>query len=164
MYSNHKHYHLCKPMVVSTDTSYFLAVEGPFYADNNNNDGKILKSMLSASSPFASFLDPDDILLLDRGFRDSLSTVEDLGLKHLMPNLLKKKQFTTEEGNESRKCTKIRWQVEAAHGKVKAKFPIFHSVCPDPYFDLIGVWYQISCAIFNKFFPRIKMFLEMKIN
>lgn len=155
LYSNHKHYHLCKPMAVTTDTCYHVAVGGPYYADNNNNDGKILKSMLSANSDFANFLDPDDILILDRGFRDSISTIEELNVKHLMPHFLKKKQkqFTTEEGNESRKCTKIRWQVEAAHGKIKAKFPIFNSVFPVPYFDLVGPWYQICCALFNKYFP-----------
>lgn len=154
-WSNHKHYNLGKPMVVSTDTSYFLAAEGPYYADNNNNDGKILKSMLTPPSSFATFLEPEDILLLDRGFRDAIPTLDELNLKHLMPHLLskKQKQFTTEEGNESRKCTKIRWQVEAAHGKVKAKFPIFNSTFPVPYFDLVGPWYQICCAIFNKFFP-----------
>ncbi|XP_021965136.1 uncharacterized protein LOC110860413 [Folsomia candida] len=159
-YSNHKLRNLCKPMVVTTDTGYILAADGPYYGDNNNNDGRILKSMLTPSPglpteeySLLSFLRPRDKATLDRGFREAIPRLEELEIDHMMPLFLEKdqKQFTTEQANESRRCTKIRWKVEGAHGRVKAKFPIFNSVLRAQY--LVGPWLKICCAFMNAFSP-----------
>ncbi|CAF3845452.1 unnamed protein product [Rotaria sp. Silwood1] len=50
-----------------------------------------------------------DILVVDRGFRDSISVMQALGLDVAMPPFLDgKRQFSSEEANQSRCITKVR--------------------------------------------------------
>lgn len=61
-----------------------------------------------------NWLQDDDIILLDRGFRDAVPTMQTLGFHVQMPSFLNgKKQFTTEEANQSRLVTANRWVVES---------------------------------------------------
>ena len=48
---------------------------------------------------------------MDRGFRDSLELLEELGIKAHMPYFMKKgdKQMPTEEANATRLVTKVRY-------------------------------------------------------
>jgi hypothetical protein len=50
----------------------------------------------------------NDIVILDRGFRDALPFLEEIGIKGEMPKFLKKgeKQMSTEDANLSRLVTK----------------------------------------------------------
>ena len=58
--------------------------------------------------------------MVDRGFRDSISVMQALGLDVAMPPFLDgKKQFSAEEANQSRCITKVRWVVEAANRRIK---------------------------------------------
>jgi len=74
-----------------------------------NNDHPILRRMLEESE-FSSFFQPNDVLVLDRGFRDSIEGLNSRQYKTFMPNLIfqakGQKQFTTEEANESRRVNK----------------------------------------------------------
>jgi len=56
-------------------------------------------------SDFNTFFRPQDTLVLDRGFRDSIENLHSLQYKTFMPNLLAKgqQQFTAAEANESRR-------------------------------------------------------------
>jgi hypothetical protein len=57
----------------------------------------------------------DVILLLDRGFRDAIPTMETLGFRVSMPNFLNgKKQLITEEAKQSRLVTANRWVIESS--------------------------------------------------
>ncbi|CAC5368984.1 unnamed protein product [Mytilus coruscus] len=55
-----------------------------------------------------SWLQKDDVVIVDRGFRDSIDLLDELGIQTEMPSFLKKgqSQFTTEESNTSRLITK----------------------------------------------------------
>lgn len=92
-----------------------------------NNDAGILKSILSKLPSDSPWLKPGDHHVLDRGFRDVIQNLEELGVKTHMPALLLKteKQFTAKEGNESRRVTLVRWLVEAVNGRIKQKFRFF---------------------------------------
>jgi len=92
----------------------------PYYDGKNNNDN-ILNSALSFESlHLRNWLTSDDILVVDRGFRDSIELIEDLGLIAKMSHFLQNKhQHTTEEANESRLITSVRWIVEAINGIIK---------------------------------------------
>ncbi|CAC5410204.1 unnamed protein product [Mytilus coruscus] len=70
-----------------------------------------------------SWLQKDDVVIVDRGFRDSIDLLEELEIQTEMPSFLKKgqSQFTTEESNTSRLITKIRWVVESANGRIKTR-------------------------------------------
>lgn len=61
------------------------------------------------------------MVIVDRGFRDAVTFMEENGLQVHMPFYLPrgKKQHSTTEANISRMVTKVRWVVESANGKVK---------------------------------------------
>jgi hypothetical protein len=124
-YSNHKYRNLEKLMILILPSGYILEAAGMYGADNDNNDAKILQHMLK-SSPLLEFLNPNDHMIVDRGFRDCVDDLEDSGLQVLMPKLLQKQkkrtitvpdesvsvaptrakskqQFSTADANESRK-------------------------------------------------------------
>lgn len=53
----------------------------------------------------------DDIMIVDCGFLDSAGVLSELGINMEMPSFLQKgqKQHTTEEANNSRLITKVRF-------------------------------------------------------
>ncbi|CAG2244374.1 unnamed protein product [Mytilus edulis] len=55
-----------------------------------------------------SFVNENDIFVVDRGFRDSISLLEELGIKAAMPTFMKKgeKQMSDADANTSRMVTK----------------------------------------------------------
>ena len=62
------------------------------------------------------WLTDDDVILLDRGFRDATPTMKMLGFRVAIPNFLNgRTQLTTEEANQSRFLTANRWVIE--HGE-----------------------------------------------
>jgi len=74
-----------------------------------------------------------------------------------MPSLLQKKmkQFTTNDGNNSRRVTMLRWLVESVNGRLKNVFKFFDSTIPITYIPLLGSLFRISCALSNAFFPPL---------
>ena len=52
---------------------------------------------------------PSDIFVVDRGFRDSVALLKDLGIQAEIPAFMKRgeKQMSTEEANTSRLVTKV---------------------------------------------------------
>jgi hypothetical protein len=55
------------------------------------------------------FVKDNDIFVVDRGFRDSLTLLEDLGIKAAMSSFMKKdeKQMSDIDANTSRMVTKV---------------------------------------------------------
>ena len=105
----HKNRPLVKPMMVCTTTGYILGVFGQYYADYRNNDAAITKHIFQRNiDDIKTWLKDDDILVVDRGFRDCLEFLHHLGHKTEMPYFLPKgrKQHTTLESNSSRFVTK----------------------------------------------------------
>ena len=91
-------------MVVVTTTGQFVAILGPYIA--RNNDASILNHMLKCNiNDIKGFVKDNDIFVVDRGFRDSLTLQEDLGIKAAMPSFMKKgeKQMSDIDANTSRK-------------------------------------------------------------
>lgn len=111
-YSLHKGRPLVKPMVIVTTTGHFVNIIGPYLADGKNNDAAILNHILKSNiDDVKDFLEEGDVLVVDRGFRDSLELLEDLGIHAKMPALMTKgqKQLQSDEANESRLVTKVRY-------------------------------------------------------
>ena len=105
----HKGRPLVKPMVIVTTTGYFLAVHGPYLADAKNNDASILTHIIKNNiDDIKHWVNENDIFIVDRGFRDALPLLEEIGKKGVMPKFLKKgeKQMSTEDANLSRLVTK----------------------------------------------------------
>lgn len=109
-YSIHKGRPLVKPMVICTTSGYFLSILGPYFADSKNNDAAILNHAIAKNvDTIRQWVKEEDVMVVDRGFRDSLQVLEDLGIKAQMPSFLKKgdKQLSTEDANSSRLVSKV---------------------------------------------------------
>ncbi len=137
---------------------------GPFPADGQANDVKILRQMLHPENfynadgsypddPILSLVEPGDHFILDRGFRDVQADLTREGILSSMPHFLQKGQkiFSSEEANLSRKVTMVRWPVEAVNGQVKNKFDFFDNVIPNSYLPMMKGVVRIACALINKF-------------
>lgn len=106
-YSGQKKVPLCKPFTICTTDGYVVDMLDPYPA--NLNDAEILRTLFQDSNSLCKLLKENDILVLDRGFRDVKDELELKKIRVLMPALKgKHKQLTTKESNESRYVTKIR--------------------------------------------------------
>ena len=105
-FSLHKNRPLVKPMVVVTSTGHFVTIMGPYLA--RNNDASILNHMFQRNiEDIKAFVQEDDVLVIDRGFRDSVSYLEEMGIRAAMPSFMKRgqKQMSTEDANNINKNT-----------------------------------------------------------
>ncbi|CAF4165165.1 unnamed protein product [Rotaria sp. Silwood2] len=147
-----------------SDESYFnftglrKAVIGPFLADGKNNDASIAKHILyNNDQGILEWLHDDDIIIVDRGFRDAVKAIEMFGFHSAMPRFLNgKKQFSTADANYSRCVTKSRWAVESANGKIK-QFKYFNEIIQNSAISFVSDYLHIVCAIINAYLvPAIK--------
>ncbi|CAF3534090.1 unnamed protein product [Rotaria socialis] len=145
---------LLKPMMIVTTTGYSVACIGPFLSDFNNNDAAIMKDILLRNTDhILSWLKEHDILVVDRGFRDSIGVMKALGLEAIMPSFLDgRRQFSAEEANESRCITKIRWVVEAANRRLK-QFKYFANTIQNSSLVYLESDMSIACALNNHYQP-----------
>ena len=103
-------------MVVTSTDGYILSVFGPFLTDTTNNDVSIVKSCLVENKEgILNWLHDDDVLNLDRGFRDATNSTKILGLHPAMPDFVVggQKQLDDTQANRSRCITKVRWVIES---------------------------------------------------
>ncbi|CAF4615315.1 unnamed protein product [Rotaria socialis] len=88
-------------MLVYTD-GYIISAIGPYLANARSNDASITKHiMLNNREGIIDWLEPNAVLIVDRGFRDSLPLLNNLGYKTYMPTFLKQadKQLSTTDAN-----------------------------------------------------------------
>ena len=114
---------LVKSMVTTTATGYILTIFGLFYSDFHNNDTSILKHvMLNNNEDILNWMQESDIMVLGRGFRDSLGVLKVLGIDAAMPSFLGtgRQQFEVYDANRSRFITKLRWVVEGVNERLKS--------------------------------------------
>ena len=63
---------LLNPMMIVTTTGYIVTPIGLYLADGKNSDAKILNHIIGTDTQdIKMFLQDDDIMIVDRGFRDS---------------------------------------------------------------------------------------------
>ena len=90
-FSVQKKTHLLKPFVVTTTNGLIVDIFGLHEA--TKNDSTILIEILEKNHQLISLLKDNDIILLDRGFRDCIQTLRDVyNLNPKMPSTLKKKK------------------------------------------------------------------------
>lgn len=103
-------------MIITSTDGYIISVLGPYLADAKNNDATIIKSCLYENKEgILEWLLDDDVLVVDRGFRDAVKPMKDLGFQPMIPDFLRagRKQLTAQEANRTRCITKVRWVVES---------------------------------------------------
>ena len=90
-YSLHKGRALIKPMMFVSTDGYIISAIVPYLADPRNNDAAITKHIfLTNSEGINDWFLPNDLLIIDRGFRDCLQFLEKYGMKTRMPAFLNK--------------------------------------------------------------------------
>ena len=113
---------LIKPIGITTTTGYIITIFRPFYSDYYNNGASILKRvLLNNYDDILNWVEDSDIMVLDRGFRDSLGVLKALGIDTAMPSCLgrSRRQFDVYDDNRSRFVTKLRWVVESVNTRLK---------------------------------------------
>ncbi|CAF5013088.1 unnamed protein product, partial [Rotaria sp. Silwood1] len=98
----------------------------------------------------------DNVVVLDRGFRDSVEIMEELGLNVALPSFLNgRHQFTTDEANQSRYVTKIRWMVEAVNSRIK-QFKFLSNTVQNSSLPYLEQYLSIACALINRYQSPLK--------
>lgn len=159
-YSVHKHRHLLKPTLVVAPDGFILAIFGPYFSDSANNDAQILRDELQRDGDsLRNWFQNGDILLVDRGYRDAVPFLQQLGIEHQMPALVPpgQRQLSTEEANNTRIITKSRWIVEARNGHLRSIFKFLRDTFNVQHAKHVGDFYRIAGAIINKYHPIIHM-------
>ena len=149
----HKSRSLVKPMVVVTTTDYIVAIFDPFFSDNSNNDASILKHiMINNFDDILNWIEENDIMILDRGFRVSLGVLKSFDIDVAMPCFLNhnEKQLDVQEANNSRFVTMLRWVVESVNARIK-RFKWFSQVIPNSSLPFIEDFTAILAAVLNCF-------------
>jgi hypothetical protein len=157
-FSVQKSRHLVKPFVICTTSGKIFDI-----LTASDNDAKIIETILTSNDKnckdLQELLKPNDHLIVDRGFRDYINTLQNkYQLNTHMPSCIppKQKQLTTFQANTSRFVTKCRWVVEVINGKLKTQFrandkPHFNVTLSHTMDDL-----RISAALLNKFSSEYK--------
>lgn len=85
-------------MVIVSTSGVYISVVGPYLT--RNNDATILQHIMNV----LKWDKTDDILIIDRGFGDSVTYLKELGIQAIMPAFMKKgeKQMSTQDANTSR--------------------------------------------------------------
>ncbi|KAL7303926.1 hypothetical protein TKK_0004044 [Trichogramma kaykai] len=117
-----------KPTLVVAPDGYILDIQGPYFSDEHNNDAATLPHELENDENLNNWFRPGDIVVVDRGYRDVIDTLEGLGLVCKISPTPEpgQRQLTTEDANEIRLITKTRWIVEARNGHLKGIFELLN--------------------------------------
>ncbi|CAF4714848.1 unnamed protein product [Rotaria socialis] len=150
----HETYLYIQSMMIVTTTDYVVACIVPFMSDFNNSDAAIMKDILLRNTDnILSWLKEYDILVADRGFRDSIGVMKVFGLEATIPSFLDdRRQCSAEEANESRCIRKIRWVVEAANHCLK-QFKYFANTLQNSSLVYLESDMSIACALINHYQP-----------
>lgn len=140
-------------MVMTTTTGYIIAIFGPFHSDFYNNDASILKHvLLNNYGDILNWVKDDDIMILDRGFRDSLGVLKAIGIDAAMPSFLgrDRRQFNVYDANRSRFVTKLRWVVEGVNARLK-RFKWLSQTIQNSSLPSVPDYIAIAAALTNCF-------------
>jgi hypothetical protein len=139
-------------MLITSTTGYIIEAYGPYLSDSSNNDASIQKGILIKNkNGILNWIQDHDLVIVDRGYRDSTGMMRALGLDVCMPEFLNgRRRFDALEANRSRFISKIRWVVESANGRVK-QFKWLNQTIQNSTIPQIRDYLQIACALGNAY-------------
>lgn len=151
-YSDQKKRNFLKVMMMVASNGKIIYALGPYCA--RDNDAKILQMIAESTDVFEN-AHPNDILLLDRGFRDCVQFFQNEGFDVKMPSLLQqsnnKTQLSTNDANQTRLVTANRFIVETRNGHLKTIFKIFNCDKNPLAIPQLMRDFQICCGLINKY-------------
>lgn len=100
-----------------------------------------------------------DVVIVDRGYRDSVPLLNDLGLTVHIPPFLNRNenQYTAIAANKARLISSTRWVVEARNGHLKSIFKFFRQTILAHHAANLHDIYLIAGTLINKYHPLIEM-------
>ncbi|KAF9423713.1 hypothetical protein HW555_001039 [Spodoptera exigua] len=156
-YSLHKYDNLVKPFVIVSCDGHIIDVVGPYAA--TQTDAEIINHLfIDEESQYRQLFQPNDIFILDRGFRDAIPHLQSIGYQIHKPESLDpgETQLNTEQANKTRKVTLCRWVVEVVNGRFKRDFKLFRQ----RFFNLAACHliddFKIAAALINKYHMLIE--------
>lgn len=148
-YNSHKKRNYIKIMMGVLTNGRILCVLGPFKA--TDNDASITDKIFNNPSIASlSSLNPEDILIVDRGFRDCETMLVNLGYVVKKPACNARGRLTTEEANETRMVTRVRYNVERINGVMKLVWKLFLNTIDVNYIPKIMDDFLIGAALINR--------------
>lgn len=136
-----------KPMVGVAPDGYILFCLGPYQA--KKNDASILRQSFDEEE--LELLQAGDVLVTDRGFRDVLPFLRELGFQVKIPSGTAATRLCTLEANRNRLVTKVRWIIEQVFGRIKKRFKYLDYVCHNSTLGFDFPLFQIACSLLNMF-------------
>jgi len=154
-FSTQKKRSLTKFMSIVLPDGYCLDTVGPFYSNHYHNDAGITQKILNEEGfGFMNWLqESEQVVVVDLGFRNIVSYLQNLGLRVEIPSYNKNQQVTI-DSNRTRLVTKVRWVVEAYHSRFK-KFRFFENVQSTSDLLLLKECLRITTASLNRFRPPL---------
>lgn len=147
-YNSHKKRNYLKIMMGVLTNGGILFTLGPFKA--TENDAEITEKIFDASTKAIKSFIPEDVMLVDRGFRDCANSLMNRGFIVKMPTCSQQNQLTTMEANQTRFVTKLRYEVERVNGVMKSVWKIFSQTVDIHYIPKITTDFEIGAALINK--------------
>ena len=125
-------------MSIVLPVSYIIDIIGSY--QGTLNDANITKEIIETNKSIVMWLGGEGHMIMDRRFSDVVQVFEDLEYETHLPAFLinGETQLSTEDINIGRLCTKIRWVVEAFHGRLKD-------------------WHMMDDRIHNSLIPKLKV-------
>ena len=94
--------------------------------------------------------------MVDRGFRDAFNVIQGFGFDVASPPFLNGcRQLSTDEANESRCITKVRWIAEAVNAPLK-QFKLFSNTVQNSSISSLEDYLSNACTIINRYSEPIK--------
>lgn len=155
-YSVHKKRNLVKFMMCVSTDGLILGAYGPFAAQKN--DATILTEIMNEQGNIFENFRPGDVMVLDRGFRDCVATLQNRNFVVKIPAFTKsssKRQLTKQQANRSRFVTKTRFVVEVRNGHIKNRWKYLKEVKIHQSVPYLEKDFQIGSALINAFSSEI---------
>lgn len=147
-YNSHKKRNYVKPMVCVASDGTIICTVGPFKA--TENDASIMTKIIPKNIPAMRNFIENDVMLVDRGFRDCVEDFEERGFEVRIPaHAGGMQQLSTIEANRTRFVTKCRFEIERINGVMKNKFKIFSKVQETYWIPNIMDDFTIAAALNN---------------
>lgn len=152
-YTDQKKRNFIRIMMGVASDGFIVFSLGPFPA--RDNDAKVIQQIAESSNAFET-IGRDDILLLDRGFRDVVPYLKGKGYDVKMPSLVQKNTGTTQlstlDANNSRLVTATRFVVETRNGHMKTIWKIFNTVWNSIHIPNLMTDFENCAGIVNKYY------------
>lgn len=154
-YSVQKKRNLLKVMLCVMPNGLIAGTFGPYSA--RKNDATILNELLDTNQSIFQNFRPGDVMVLDRGFRDSVAKVKSHGFEVKIPECKSnsKNQLSTKQANDSRLVTKTRFAIEVRNSHIKNKWKYLSAVKNVESIPYLMKDFEVCTSLVNAFCRNI---------